>query len=349
MRKKLKKYRVTAEDSEAFACSLVTDPAVEELFVAFSEDKRFVEKLADSTKHMVTGVVAVPDKPIYRNNGTEEYEIVFSKDAIESMAKKFMKNIRQKNVTLQHEEDAEGIYMVEQWIKTDASHDKSVALGFSADIPTGTWFQSYYVDSNEIWNRITSGELRGFSLECVLGVEEFEKQIASFEADEAPAATEPVSNEVDTSAKVVEPVNEEKPVIQEEEEIPVKTSILDKILNILGGVPVKKEEEPKVEENVVNEPEPEPVTEVEKKDETQIEETVEEKKEELPNPLEDVVKNLKAEIESLKDNNSKLLEKIKDMSDMPSVKPTNTNPKGNGGNSDDAYIQWRETVSQMIG
>lgn len=338
--RKIKKYRVTAEDSEAFACSLVTDPAVEELFVAFSEDKRIIEKLADNTKHMVTGVVAVPDKPIYRNDGNDEYELVFSADAIEAMAKKFMKNFRQKNVTLQHEEDAEGIYMVEQWIKTDASHDKSVALGFSADIPAGTWFQTYYVDSNEIWDRIISGELRGFSLECVLGVEEFEKQIASFESDEAPAATEPVNNEV------VEPVVEEQPAVNEvnDPEVPVKESILDKILRVLNPSIPKVEEE-----KVVSEPEPEPIKEEEKKDESQVEPiTEEEKKEELPNPLEEVVKNLKSEIESLKENNTRLLEKVRDLSGMPSVKPTNTNPNGNGGN-ESTYANWRETMRQMIG
>ena len=74
MAKKRKKYMVTV-DSEAFACSLVTSPAVEETFVAFNEEKPLIEKFADEKKHMITGVVAIPQKPIYRrNNDGEEYD-----------------------------------------------------------------------------------------------------------------------------------------------------------------------------------------------------------------------------------------------------------------------------------
>ena len=42
MAKKRKKYMVTV-DSEAFACSLVTSPAVEETFVAFNEEKPLID------------------------------------------------------------------------------------------------------------------------------------------------------------------------------------------------------------------------------------------------------------------------------------------------------------------
>ena len=45
MSKRRKKYLVTKE-SEALACSLVSSPAVEELFVSFSEDKQLIEKFA---------------------------------------------------------------------------------------------------------------------------------------------------------------------------------------------------------------------------------------------------------------------------------------------------------------
>ena len=315
--KKRKKYMVTAENSEAFACSLVSDPAVEELFVAFSKDKEIIEKLSDNKKHLITGVVAVPNKPIYRNNGEEEYDIVFSSEAIESLSKKFMKNYRQKSVTLQHEEDAEGIYMVEQWLKADGEHDKSVALGFSSELPEGTWFQTYYVDSNEVWDRITSGELRGFSLECVLGVEEFEKQIFEEQApDVEPTVTETV----------------EEPVVEEP-----KSSIedrLDKIWEVVQTMLPK--EEPKVEE--VKE-ELEPVQE-----EKPIEE-VKPQEEAKPNPLDEVVKNLQAEIETLKANNSSLLEQIKAMGTEPSVKPVNTNATGSG--EGDTFRNWRDQMGEL--
>ena len=114
MAKKRKKYLVTV-NSEAFACSLVTNPAVEELFVTFSEDKPLVENFADESKHMLTGVVAIPNKPIYRRNENgEEYDIVFTSEAIEKMAMDYMRNYRQNEVTLQHQEETDGVYLVEQ-------------------------------------------------------------------------------------------------------------------------------------------------------------------------------------------------------------------------------------------
>ena len=321
---KRKKYMVTAENSEAFACSLVSDPAVEELFVAFSAEKELIEKLSDSKKHLITGVVAIPNKPIYRNNNGEEYDIVFSADAIESMAKKFMKNFRQMNVTLQHQEDATGIYMVEQWIKRDSERDKSVALGFSSDIPNGTWFQTYYVDSNEVWDRIIKGELRGFSLECVLGVEEFEKQI--FE-EQTPTET------------VTETPTE--PVVE------VKESVLDKILNFISPKPKEEvvEEQPIVEQPTVVEEAP-VVEEQPKVEEAPV---VEEKpiEEVKPNPLEEVVKNLQAEIETLKASNTSLLDKIRELGTTPSTNPVTTTPTGEAA-GEDAYSNWRSQMAKYM-
>lgn len=340
MSMKRKKYLVTAENSEAFACSLVTEPAVEELFVAFNEQKELKEKFADEKKHMITGVVAIPNKPIFRRDPDgEEYDLVFSADAIESMAKKFMKDFRQKNVTLQHQEDADGIYMFEQWIKTSEEYDKSLSLGFSKDIPIGTWFQTYYVDSNDVWQRIMSGELRGFSLECALGVEEFEKQI--FE-EQAPAPT-------------AEPAQEPAPEPAPQEPQRDNKSIIDKILALINGGDVKdvvetaKEVEKPTE--VAVEPAPEPA-----KDENVLEVKpntephVEDNNDVVPevNPLEEVVENLKAEIEELKKNNEALINKIGEISKEPSAKPVNTNA-GNGGAvvegiNNPAYQNWRDKI-----
>ena len=90
------------------------------------------------------------------------------------MAKKYLKDYRQHEVTLQHEENADGVYLVEQWIKTSMVYDKSIEVGLSRELPVGSWIQTYYVDSMDVWNRIQNGELLGFSLECMLGLEEFE-------------------------------------------------------------------------------------------------------------------------------------------------------------------------------
>lgn len=357
MAKKRKKYLVTT-NSEAFACSLVTSPAVEESFVAFAEDKPLVEKFADEKKHMITGVVAIPNKPIYRRNADgEEYDIVFSAEAIEQMAKNYLKEYRQNEVTLQHQENAEGVYLVEQWIKSDMVYDKSISVGLSRELPVGSWIQTYYVNSNDIWKRIEDGELQGFSLECMLGLQEFEKQFNNQENNEN---MEIETNEMRFWTKMKSILTEvftSTSLAKQDVDVDTEESEASKI------VPTNLEETPTVEEPTVeaqNEPmetpqEPskpsEPITtpsEVkEEPTEPKNEPTVEEK----PNPLEELVKSLKDEVDALRKMNSSLDKKVKEMSKQPSAQPVNTNakPTVSTGVDGSAYQNWRETMRQMIG
>ena len=329
MAKKRKRYLVTADNSEAFACSLVTSPAVEETFVAFNEDKPLIEKFADEKKHMITGVVAIPNKPIYRRNADgEEYDIVFSAEAIEKMSRDFLKNYKQHEVTLQHQENADGVYLVEQWIKTDMVYDKSISVGLSRELPVGSWIQTYYVDSHDVWSRIESGELLGFSLECMLGLEEFNKieNNETMEVDNETFWAKLKSVLAEAFGKEKEEEVEQPTNIELEEEKPTETPV----------------EEPKVEEptEVKEEPKEEPV---EPKEEPKEEVKPEEPKQD--NHLEELINNLKDEISALKEMNQGLQAKIKDLGKQPSSKPVNTNSKPNPS---DTYAAWRETMRNYV-
>lgn len=337
MAKKRKKYLVTC-NSEAYACSLVTSPAVEETFVAFNEEKPLVEKFADEKKHMITGVVAIPSKPIYRRNEDgEEYDIVFSAEAIEAMAKDFLKEYRQHEVTLQHQENADGVYLVEQWIKTDAVYDKSLAVGLSRELPVGSWIQTYYVDSNDVWKRIESGELQGFSLECMLGLEEFEKQVEELNINNMNIET----NEMNFWNKMKEILAE---AFSKKEENVVEEPQIEE---------VALEEQPATEPVAAPEPAPEPVNEPEPVVEPQpepepVQEPQNEPVQEEPkqdNHLEELVNSLKDEIKALKEMNTGLQEKIKDLGKKPSANPINVNAKPAAG---DTYASWRDTMRSML-
>lgn len=339
-KKKLKKYTVGL-DSETLAVSFVTEPAIEECFVALKKDKEDMVYLSSNEKHMCFGAILVPDKEIYRNDQSGEYTITFSKESIEKMSQNYLKFKRQDNVTLQHDEVADNVVLVESWIKTDMEKDKSVALGLNPELPIGTWIGGFKVNDVDVWERVKSGELKGFSVEAILEANELE-----FNADEPAPVAEPAPE----PAPVAEPVQE--PV----QETPKERGILDKILALINGGDVKEvvetakevekpteiaPEEPK-EPEVDNTPEPEkePVTEPEKKPETQ------------PNPLEEVVQNLRAEIEELKKNNEALVNKIGEISKQPSAKPINTN-SGNGGQvvegvKNPAYQAWREKMREML-
>lgn len=339
---KRKKYLVTA-DSEAFACSLVTSPAVEEEFLTFDKDEPVKMQFADEEKHMVIGVVAIPNKPIYRiaEDGTE-YDLIFTAEAIEQMEKRFLKDFRQYNVTLQHEEAANGIWLVEQWLKADKEKDKSVAMGLSTDIPVGSWMQVYYVDSNEIWSRIKNGELRGFSLEALIGMEEVEESINNFNKQEIMDDTKEDAF-FERMKAVFENVLQafsfgKKKEVELEEQEP--TAVEEQSAAEPQPEPIVEEPTPVVEEPapVVEEPAPAPVVEEPK---------AEPAPEPKPNPLEDLIKSLQSEIESLKQTNAGLVDKVNDLSKQPSAKPIST-VGASGANGGDTFQSWREQVRKML-
>ena len=327
MAKKIKKYKVGC-DSETYAISLVEAPAIEEDFVALAKQEEEQVFLKKDEKHMVYGAVLVPDKDIYRNDGEREYYISFTTESIERMSQDFMKEYRQHEVTLDHEDTANEVCVVESWIKSDLYKDKSVALGLNQELPVGTWFAGMKVNNIETWERIKSGELKGFSVESMISLEEFSK----------------TDNNMD---------------------ITTNEMFWDKLKNILKETFSKKEEEPVAEEpteieptNIDLEAEPapaepsEPVSEPEPTPEPEpAPEPVEEPKNEPePEPvkdthLEDLVNSLKGEIEALKEMNSTLKGQIKDLKKQPSAAPVNTNAKPSAA---DTYSAWREQLRHMI-
>lgn len=339
MAKKRKKYLVTV-NSEAFACSLVTNPAVEELFVSFSEDKPLIEKFADESKHMLTGVVAIPNKPIYRRNKDgEEYDIVFSAEAIEKMAMDYMRNYRQNEVTLQHQEEADGVYLVEQWIKQDDYRDKSAVIGLSEDLPVGSWIQTYYVDSNDVWQRIQSGELRGLSLECALGLQEFESQIDKNDNNMIETNDEMFWNRL---RNVISEFFSKKE--EETQKADIEPIAIEELAEETPAEPAPEPQpepapEPKVEEPKTEEPAPEPEPKVEEPKEEAPKETVDVKH------LEELINSMKDEIAALKELNGGLKTKVKELEKQPSVAPVNTNAKPS---ATDTYSAWREQMSKYL-
>ncbi len=353
MAKKKKIYKVGI-DSETYAISLVESPAIEETLVALEEQKPIKVQLADEEKYMVYSAVLVPDKPIYRRNEDgDEFYIEFTKESIEKMSQEYLMNYRQNEITLDHATMANDITLVESWIKTDMYKDKSVAIGLSEDLPIGTWIAGLKVNQIDAWNRIKNGELRGFSVESMISLEEFSKQeqnndnmnietndmgfwnkmkevlaeaFSKKEGDIEPIDMEELAansgfTNVDDYQKEVEAVkaeleeqNAEEPAVEPTVEPTVEEP--------------KPVEEPKVEEPVVEEPK------------------VEEKPKEDNKHLEELINSLKEEINALKEMNNGLNDKVKELSKEPSTKPVNTNAKPS---ATDTYSAWREQMRSMIG
>ena len=156
----------TAEIFGVEAISVVKFPAIEENFVYFNDDFLSLAKVDEEQKQMI-GAVLIPDKKINRldKETNEQYDVFFTKETIKRAQQLFMKNLRNNNHTLEHQQDISGLTVVESWIKEDKKFDKSNLWGFK-NMPIGTWFVQVSAENNpEIWEKIKNKEVRGFSIE----------------------------------------------------------------------------------------------------------------------------------------------------------------------------------------
>jgi len=145
------------------AISVVEEPAIELDFVAL-KNQEFKLAEVSAEKKILMGAALVPEKPIYRSNGVDEFYIFFSKDTVVKASQMFLKNGNQSKATLEHAEAIGGMTVVESWLVEDDVHDKSRKYGLN--VPIGTWMVSMKVDNDEVWNDyVKTGKVKGFSIE----------------------------------------------------------------------------------------------------------------------------------------------------------------------------------------
>lgn len=146
------------------AISIVDRPAIQEHFIALSEQTKVELAEVDKEKRILMGAALVPNKNIYRADGEDEYYIYFSEDTVRKASELFLMRGNQNESTLEHEAKLYGLSVVESWIIEDETHDKSRKYGM--ELPIGTWMVSMKVNNDEVWNNyVKTGKVKGFSIE----------------------------------------------------------------------------------------------------------------------------------------------------------------------------------------
>ena len=157
--------------------SLVEDPAVEEFFLKFSKDDQEKEHKSfyfkDDSKRIITGIAMRADYPIYRNQDGQEFYVQFSKDTIDKMMQKFMKEQRQFDISLDHNKDVRDCYLIESFI---INKDRGICPNEFSDVEDGSWIISVKIENQDVWNKICSGEVKGFSIETEMIASAFANQ-----------------------------------------------------------------------------------------------------------------------------------------------------------------------------
>lgn len=305
---KIKHYAVTF-DSDIYAISLVDEPAIEENFIYLSKDKQEQIFLEKEDKHLIVGAVLVPNKPIYRNNGKEEFYIQFSKETIEHLAYEYLMNGRMYSVTTDHKDIADDICLVESWIKT-SDNDKSNDYGMN--LPIGTWIAAMKVENEEVWQRVKQGELKGFSIESFVNLDEInlKKQNTNM-TEEVKMETIELNEGFWTKLSSI--ISDALGISKKTEEVEMEKvdEVVEETVELAEEVPTEEViEEPTVVEEVVNE-----VIDV-------IEETAPTEEDKIKE-LEEVINGLKEEINKKDEMIAEMSKNIEKLSKQPSVEPIN--------------------------
>jgi hypothetical protein len=182
------------------AISIVENPAIEEDFVALKNQQEIKLAEIDKDKRILLGALLIPNKPIYRRNGEDEYYIYFSKDTVLKASQLYLQKGNQNNSTLEHQHSIQGLSLVESWIIEDEVHDKS--RKYDMDLPVGTWMGAVKVNNKDIWNEyVKTGKVKGFSIE-------------GYFADKMERPKEQINDFADVEAEAEELLSEVKGIIR---------------------------------------------------------------------------------------------------------------------------------------
>jgi hypothetical protein len=151
------------DDSKLEAVALVDTPAIEMNWQAFSNNNYKFSAIEE--KRIISGPLMVADLPIYRRDASGEYYGVFQKEDIYNLRNKFFKQSLDKSVNIMHDsaQMVDGVYMIESFL---IDSERGIFSPKGYNLTDGSWFGSYKVDNDDIWNDfIKTGEFKGFSVE----------------------------------------------------------------------------------------------------------------------------------------------------------------------------------------
>lgn len=153
-------------DIEVEFISLVDKPANKREFIAMSEDEReqIRYQIFDEEQRIVFGLVLSPNTPYLRRDSERgAFYAVFTEAAIKQANMQFMHNARGTTNILSHNpaNETDKIYLIESFIKNEKAGISP--KGFE-DEPDGSWFVSYRIEDDDIWEQIKAHTFNGFSI-----------------------------------------------------------------------------------------------------------------------------------------------------------------------------------------
>jgi len=119
-------------------------------------------------KKIISGAAMIADMPIYRKDDVlGEYYVIFDAASIQCIVEKFSAKGFMNNFNLFHEEtEAVSDVTIFNSFISNTELGINPPEGFE-DCANGSWFISAKVNNDAVWQRVKTGELRGFSVEGI--------------------------------------------------------------------------------------------------------------------------------------------------------------------------------------
>lgn len=211
--------KISEEDIDSFALSLVDFPAIESNFRYFNTQK--IKLNFNDEKMEISGPALIPDKLIYRrdNNGFE-YNTFFSVETIRKFVELFMKKNKSK-FNIQHTDKFIQLNIIESYF---AKKDNEF------DVPENSWIITAKVLDKETWEMVKEKMLNGFSVEGL-----FYNELIEFSNNNIDLKTK---NKMDIKTKIMEAVNK---ILFEEVQITGVTENVE-IGDVITGTTVEEVE-----------------------------------------------------------------------------------------------------------
>lgn len=173
-------FKVDENDSSVglTAIAMVDKPAILAQWMAFDEHKKRepMKFAVNEERRIVTSPILIPDLPIYRKMKDEtgiekEFYVAASKQTIEHLVKKFMRDRLTDNIKATHSQESDktkGVYMFEMFI---ADESRGIQQPKGMDYPDGTAFASISIENDQEWAKVKSGDYNGLSIEIFAPME----------------------------------------------------------------------------------------------------------------------------------------------------------------------------------
>jgi len=164
-------YSENGEDLGIEQIAFTSTPAIKVMGMAFnSQAKKMIFK--DNVKYRIVAPALIPME-IYRKDDEDgkEYYVKFTKEEIEKIHSKFMKDMSNKDLfNLEHDTtETVPAYVLEAWIVDNPTKDKAYS-SFGIEVPTGTLMVTAQVTDVEYYNHLVDNDQVGFSIEGYLGM-----------------------------------------------------------------------------------------------------------------------------------------------------------------------------------